>query len=66
MTDAVVAVGELLDVRLDLGACGHIEAVGRVLRSRAGQLGVEFVRLTPGSRFTIAAYTRGLAPIGLH
>ena len=61
-TDASIPTGQLLDLRVDLGEYGQVEALGKVLRSRSGMLGVRFLLLSPASRFVIAAYCSGRTP----
>jgi hypothetical protein len=61
-TDANVPTAELLDLRIDLGEYGEVQAVGKVLRSRSGMLGIQFLVLSPASRFAIAAFTSGRYP----
>ncbi len=58
-TDANVRAAELLDLRIDLGEYGEVQALGKVLRSRGGMLGIQFLVLSPSSRFAIAAFTTG-------
>lgn len=61
-TDAHVRAAELVDLRIDLGEYGQVQALGKVLRSRGGMLGIRFLVLSPSSRFAIAAFTSGRPP----
>ena len=61
-TDANVPTSKLLDLRIDLGEYGEVQALGKVLRSRSGMLAIRFLLLSPSSRFTIAAFTSGRPP----
>jgi hypothetical protein len=61
-TDASIPTAEVIDLRIDLGEHGQVEALGKVLRSRSGMLGVRFLLLSPASRFVIAAFCSGRNP----
>jgi hypothetical protein len=61
-TDANVPAAKVLDLRIDLGEYGQVQALGKVLRSRGGMLGIRFLVLSPASRFAIAAFTSGRPP----
>ena len=61
-TDAIVPTSKLLDLRIDLGEYGEVQALGKVLRSRSGMLAIRFLVLSPSSRFAIAAFTSGKPP----
>ena len=61
-TDAHVPTAQVLDLRIELGEYGEVQALGKVVRSRGGMLGIRFLVLSPSSRFTIAAYASGRPP----